>query len=148
MIDETLIEQLKGHLNEADSRNVKVAKLEENMKNIVRSLAKGDTEFKAIGTKIELIHKGIVTLTHTIHGNGTPGMAQLVQTQAKLLTEITTNCKVHEPKIDKIEDHEKILQQQIGVWKLFKFVGIAVLIFVVLAIGKSIILFFIELAKL
>jgi DNA-binding HxlR family transcriptional regulator len=59
---------MKKHIDESPIREQKLTVLEESNKNIIRSLATGDSNFKDLRASIESIDKNIVKIFKYISG--------------------------------------------------------------------------------
>lgn len=145
-MDGNLEKMMAKHIEESPAREKKLGEIEESNKNIARSLATGDGKFKELDTKIDEIHHNVISLTHTIHGNGRPGVWEQFELQGRILKELTDEHKDHSESIKVINEHANILrkhenffQRAIGVMTLFKFVGVGSLGYLAVLVVKAIV---------
>lgn len=101
-MDKTLEENMREHLKGSTEREIELAQLKEVQKSIIRSLAKGDENFKSLNETIEQI-----------------------QTNTNRLVLILEGTKDQEGIVCKVHSHEKFLQRFFGAIGFVTFIGVS-----------------------
>lgn len=120
---------------------VKVAMLEEGQRNVIRSLAKGDSRFEQLYSMVGEIRDNTIKLIHTVNGNGQPGLCQKMEIHTTKIEDIEKRCAKREglkdailevkeeltAKIEAVEPvlktHDEFFTQAKGILNLFRFIG-------------------------
>jgi len=137
-MDKTLEAMMKKHIDESPLREQKLTVLEESNKNIIRSLATGDNNFKELRESIQAVDRNIVKILHTLHGNGVPGLCQKVELHLKRIDDIEKGCVVGKTLIDKVNAHDEFIARTRGVFSFLNFLGFNTILKIALMIGVSV----------
>lgn len=137
-MNKTLENSIQKHLDESHIREQKLVILEESNKNIIRSLATGDDNFKELRASITAIDHNIVKLLHTMHGNGSPGLCQKVELSLKRIECIEKKCVLDEDLLDKVNMHDEFIARTKGVFSFLNFLGVTTILKIAALLGISI----------
>ena len=128
IIQANLIENM---VDENIGKHYKIIGLEKTCDSIKQTLHNGEkrmdnmeADIKDIKDSQVIMGNGIVAIKQSVNGNGVKGLAQLVDENAKMISQMAKGCLSHKNIINRIDNSNSWMYKSIGLLLASSFIGL------------------------